>query len=391
MSFRELGEKLEQYFIELIAERRHHTSDTVMRGILFFLSGFYKRIVAIRYFLYRSRIYRNHAIGSLVISIGNLTCGGTGKTPVVEVFARTLTAKGRKVAILSRGYKSRDKRSFWTKLRQKFSSKQKLIPPRVVSDGKNLLLDSLRAGDEPYMLASNLRDVVVLVDKDRVKSGHYAVSEFQRDTLILDDGFQYLALRPHINIVLVDSTCPFNNHFMLPRGLLREPIRNIRRADYIFLTKSSGSPALRHLKAFLRKHNNRAEIIECRHHPKYLENVFKRDEKMPLDTLNGKRIAAISGIANPASFEAFLKNFGAEIAVSEHFADHHRFSAQELIDFVNASHDAGVEMILTTEKDAVRIPRLDHCRIPVMFLRVEIDILSGHESFDQCITRICFI
>lgn len=388
---RSIGEELEQFFLELINEKNHRWYDTTMRGILFFLSGFYKRIVGIRYFLYRTRFFRNHAIGSLVISIGNLTCGGTGKTPVVEVFARTLTAKGRKVAVLSRGYKSRDKRTFWEKLQQKFSSKQKLIPPRIVSDGKNLLLDSLRAGDEPYMLASNLKDVVVLVDKDRVKSGHYAVSEFQCDTLILDDGFQYLRLRPHINIVLVDSTNPFSTHFMLPRGLLREPIKNIKRADYIFLTKSNGSPALRHLKAFLRSHNRRAEIIECRHHPKYLENVFQRGDTLPLTALRGKRIAAISGIANPASFEDFLRELGAEIVVSRHFADHHRFSAQELIDFVNSAHDADVDMILTTEKDAVRIPRLDHCRVPMMFLRVEIDILSGHESFDQCITRICFI
>lgn len=390
MSMR-FGERLEQFFLELISERNHRPFDVTLRGILFFASGFYRRIMLLRQFLYDKRIFRNHAIGSLVISIGNLTCGGTGKTPVVEVFARTLNAKGRRVAVLSRGYKSRDKRSLWTKIRQKFSSKQKSIPPRVVSDGKQLLLDSLRAGDEPYMLASNLEGVVVLVDKDRVKSGHYAVSEYQCDTLILDDGFQYLSLRPHINIVLVDSTCPFSNHFMLPRGLMREPIRNIRRADYIFLTKSSGGTHLRHLKAFLRKHNNRAEIIECRHHPKYLENAFQRGDKIPLEALRGKKIAAIAGIANPLSFEAFLVQLGAEILCSKHFPDHHRFADEELIDFVNHAQSEGVEMILTTEKDAVRLPRLANCRVPMMFLRVEIDILSGHESFDQCITRICFI
>ncbi len=116
------------------------------------------------------------------------------------------------------------------------------IPPRIVSDGKNLLLNSKTAGDEPYMLASNLPDVAVLVDKDRVKSGLYAVEEYHTDTLILDDGFQYLNLKAHINILLVDSTFPFDNHHVLPRGLMREPISNISRADYIFLTKSNGSP-----------------------------------------------------------------------------------------------------------------------------------------------------
>ena len=181
-----------------------------------------------------------------VISVGNLAVGGTGKTPHTELLIRLLQPHAR-VAVLSRGYRSRD-RSLWSKLRKKFSSKKMEVPPRVVSDGKDLLLDSMTAGDEPFMLASNLKNVVVLVDKDRVKSGLYAIDEFGTDTLILDDGFQYLRLKAHINILLVDSTAPFDNHHVLPRGLLREPIKNIKRADYIFLTKSDGSPKLRHLK-----------------------------------------------------------------------------------------------------------------------------------------------
>ncbi len=391
MGSRAFGEILEQFFLGVISERRHTKLDIFLRGCLFFGSGFYRRIIELRHFLYDKRIIRNHAIGSLVISIGNLTCGGTGKTPIVEVFARTLNQNGRRVAILSRGYKSKDNRTFSDKIQQKFSSKQKLVPPRVVSDGQNMLLDSLRAGDEPFMLANNLPGVVVLVDKDRVKSGQYAIEEFKCDTLILDDGFQYLKLRPHVNIVLVDATCPFSNHFMLPRGLLREPIYNIKRADYIFLTKSDGKRPLRHLKTFLRKHNKNAEIIECRHHPKYLQDVFNAREQLPLNSLAGKRIAAISGIANPLSFEAFLKKLGAEIVVSHHFADHHRFSEQELLEFVNEAQNAKVDMILTTEKDAVRIPKLSTCHTPFVFLRVEIDILSGEESFQQCISRICFL
>ena len=390
MKLGELNEFLEQYFLEIIDERRHSRIDILIRGLLFAVSRVYRRAVQFRHWIYDKRIFRNKALGCLVVSIGNLTCGGTGKTPVVEVFAKTLSEKGRRVAVLSRGYRSKD-RPFWEKIKSRFSSKRYEVPPRIVSDGKNLLLNSANAGDEPYMLASNLKDVVVLVDKDRVKSGLYAISEFESDTLILDDGFQYLDLKPRLNIVLVDSTQPFHNHHVLPRGLLREPIKNIRRADYIFLTKSNGGRHLRHIKSFLRKHNRRAEIIECCHEPKYLEYVYTKGKRKELDYLNGKKIAALSGIANPQSFEEFLLRFDAEIVYKERFVDHHRYHQQEIIDFINRAKNAGAELILTTEKDAVRFPRLDRRDIPVLFMRVEIGIISGQENFDQCISRICFL
>lgn len=390
MTIREVGEHIEQYFIDLLREKRHNPLDMLIMGLLFLVSRVYRNMVQLRLWIYEKRVIRNRAIGCLVVSIGNLTCGGTGKTPVVEIFAKTLSRKGRKVAILSRGYRSRD-RSFLDKLRKKFSSKKMEVPPRVVSDGRDLLLNSMTAGDEPYMLASNLRDVCVLVDKDRVKSGLYAIEHFHTDTLILDDGFQYLNLKAHINILLVDATSPFDNHHVLPRGLLREPIKNVRRADYIFLTKSDGSPRLRHLKDFLRSHNRRAEIIECCHRPQYLEDVFDRGVRFPLSFLQGKKTASISAIANPASFNAFLLQNGADLVLKRHFADHHRYRQQEMIDFINEAKASGAELILTTEKDAVRMPRLDRRDLPILFLRIEIDILSGQESFDQCISRICFI
>lgn len=390
MTIREIGERCEQFFLEVIRESRHDLMGTFLKAVLFIASRFYRRAVQFRLWMYDNRVIRNRAIGCLVVSIGNITCGGTGKTPVVEVFARTLSQKGRRVAVLSRGYRSRD-RSIFTKLRKKFASKKMEVPPRVVSDGKNLLLDSVRAGDEPFMLASNLKNVVVLVDKDRVKSGLYAIEEFGTDTLILDDGFQYLNLKAHINILLVDATAPFDNHHVLPRGLLREPIRNIRRADYIFLTKSDGSDKLRHLKAFLRRQNHLAEIIECCHKPQYLEDVYQRGDRLPLEYLKGKKVASISAIANPASFNAFLSELGGDIVEEIHFADHHRYRQQEMIDFINQAKAAGAEIIMTTEKDAVRMPRLDRRDLPILFLRVQIDILSGQENFDQCISRICFI
>ena len=172
-------ENLEQFAIDVILERRHGVRAALLRALLYALSFIYERLVQLRLFLYRHRILREHTLGCLVISIGNLTVGGTGKTPIVEKFARALRAGGRRVAILSRGYKSvprRTKKKSWNPFARK-----KPEPPRIVSDGKTLLLDSLTAGDEPYMLANNLKDVVVLVDKDRVKSGLFAIKELKAE------------------------------------------------------------------------------------------------------------------------------------------------------------------------------------------------------------------
>ncbi|HBM15619.1 MAG TPA: tetraacyldisaccharide 4'-kinase [Lentisphaeria bacterium] len=388
-SYRNIIEKIERFMIDVINEKSYSTLGIFIRGILFWISRIYRNVVQFRLWAYEKGIIKRSSLGCLVVSIGNLTCGGTGKTPVVEVFAKTLSKKGRRVAILSRGYKSRD-RTIYEKFIALITSKENKIPPRIVSDGENLLLNPSAAGDEPYMLASNLKNVVVLVDKDRVKSGRYAIREFESDVLILDDGFQYLNLKPHVNIVLVDSTFPFHNHHVLPRGLLREPIKNLRRADYVFLTKSNGGNHIRHLKKFVVHHNRKAEIIECCHKPLYLERVFERGERMNLYELRKRNIAALCGIAAPESFEKFLTDFGANIVYKRSYADHHNYTQQEIIDFIVGAKKNKADMIVTTEKDAVRIPLFARRDIEFYFLRVEIDIISGLESFEQCISRICF-
>src|SRR5438094_4970130 len=191
-------ENLEQFGIDVVLERRHGFRAGILRGILYALSFIYERLVQLRLYLYRKRVFRERALGCLVISIGNLTVGGTGKTPIVEKFARALQAGGRRVAILTRGYKSVPRKRTWLSLLRRDSE-----PPRVVSDGQSLLLDSLIAGDEPYMLAHNLKDVIVLVDKNRVKSGRFAIDKWRVDTLLLDDGFQYLHLKHRLDMVLV--------------------------------------------------------------------------------------------------------------------------------------------------------------------------------------------
>jgi tetraacyldisaccharide 4'-kinase len=384
-------ERLENFLIQVIQQKDTHKIPNPWIRLLLWnlkqLSRLFESVVQFRLFLYRCGILRHHTLGCQVISVGNLTVGGTGKTPVVEVFARDLQRAGRKVAILSRGYKKREPR--WIeRVVDSILLRDQRRPPRIVSDGRTLLLDSDMSGDEPYMLANNLQDVAVLVDKDRVKSGRYAIEKLGCDTLILDDGFQYLALKHRVEIVLVDRRNPFGSGYLLPRGILREPIQNLRRADFIFITKCDGRDNSA-LKEQIRALNPRAEISECTHRAQYVQNVIT-GERHPLEFLRGLDVTALSGIAAPEGFEQELERHGATLINRERFEDHHRYAQQEILDIINHSREMRVDAILTTEKDSVRFPKIDRCDVPIYFLRVEIQLLSGAEDFNACIARICF-
>ena len=384
--FRRWLEDFEQFAIDVILERRYGRRALLLRGFLYGLSWLFRGIVQSRLWLYRERYFRETSPGCLVISIGNLTVGGTGKTPVVEKFARTLQDNGRRVAILSRGYKSK-KPPLLRRLQRKWLGMER-SKPRIVHDGKKLLLDSRFAGDEPFMLAKSLKDVIVLVDKDRVRAALHAVEAMKCDTLILDDGMQYLPLKHRLEICLIDRQAPFGNEYLLPRGTLREPPANLRRASYIFITKSGGFDN-RILVDRIRSYNRTAEIIECQHEPLYLQNMAT-GEQVPLSWLQGKYVGALSGIARPESFEEKLTALGVNLELTKRFADHHRFEAQELSDFINRCVRRDLDCIVTTEKDSVRFPNpLPVLEIPVLFLRVEIQILTGHESWQSLVDRIC--
>ena len=380
-------EAFETFVLEVILEERRGKAADLVRLILLVLSKVFLLIVKLRRFLYNVRILRDSTLGVQVIAIGNITVGGTGKTPVVEKFARELQNQGRTVAILSRGYRSKPP-PLSKRLLDRILLRSDTTPPRVVSDGKSLLLDSETAGDEPYMLASNLKDVVVLVDKDRVKSGRYAIEKFGCDTLLLDDGFQYWKLAGRRrDIVLIDCQAPFGNEYLLPRGTLREPGSHLARASTIFITKSDGNTA--RLRARIAKHNSTAGIIECVHQPLYFEDVFT-GERHDLDLLKGKKVAALSGIAQPESFENSLLKLGADLVYSKRFADHHRFTQQEILNAVNRGKKRQAQIILTTQKDAVRFPKIDRRDLPFYFMRVESKIVTGAKDFNDCVRQICF-
>ena len=329
--------------------------------------------------MFRYRLFRKVILGCPVISVGNITVGGTGKTPVVETLARSLAKGGRKVAILSRGYKRKTK----------MLSKEIFTGTRVVSNGKIIYLDSNDAGDEPYMLARNLDGVAVLVDKNRVRSGTYAIEKLGADVLLLDDGFQYLPIQKTHEILLVDCTNPFGYQHLLPRGLLREPLSQIARANYVFLTKSEKVESTQPIRDQIKAVSPNAEILECVHDPKYLVDL-RTEGRVSLEFLKSKSICALSAIAVPEGFEDTLIRLGAQIDLSFRFRDHHRFTRKELKDVVAKAKSKGIQTVVTTEKDAVRIPSMNVEGIQVLYLRVEIKLVKGASDFIDFVHNICY-
>ncbi len=378
--------ELEQWGADVIFGRARGFRASMMRLLMLSLSWLYRGVVRLRLALFRSGWKERHHLGVQVVAVGNITVGGTGKTPVVELLARSLRERGRRVAVLSRGYKSHRlaRPQNWR------GADGAAVPPeqmpKVVSTGSRVLLGSKYAGDEPYMLARNLDGVAVVVDRDRVKGGRFAIRQLGADTLILDDGMQYLRLAHSMDVVLVDAGEPFGTGSLLPRGTLREPPANLRRASFILITKSDGR-SNEALVSRLRRHNPTAGIVECTHGPIHLENPFS-GEIQPLEMLRDRWVAALSGIAVPENFENLLTRLGARVEVRRRFPDHHRFNRRDIELFIQRCIERDMEMIITTEKDAVRLPRPRQLDIPVFFLRIEVSILKGGEVWQEMLERL---
>jgi tetraacyldisaccharide 4'-kinase len=190
-----------------------------------------------------------------------------------------------------------------------------------------------------------------------------------------------------VEVVLVDSTNPFGNGNLLPRGILRESARNLKRADIIFMTKCRGD--VEDVKREIRKYNTTAEIVQCNHSPRVLKDVWSREE-FPLSWLEGKTLCTLSGIASPKGFENSLRHLGAKVVWCERYADHHRYDSSEVLYALNRTADMGADALVTTEKDAVRFPRFETSPVRCLYLRIAIEILDGEENFTQIINRICF-
>ncbi|MDR1665820.1 MAG: tetraacyldisaccharide 4'-kinase [Puniceicoccales bacterium] len=382
-------EDFERFLTDVIYNRRKGKKILFWGGILFLLSQIFRMVVKGRLAAYRRCWMSSHHLGCRVVVVGNLTVGGTGKTPVVEKIARALDEQGRRVAILSRGYKSRSES--WRKRLWRWLTHAEPPPPKVVSDGTHIYLNSEEAGDEPYLLARNLKNVSVLVDKDRVKAGNYAVRRLGADILVLDDGFQYLQLKASHYLTLVDATNPFGNGCLLPRGILREPLEHLGRSSYIFLTKADvvDRDSLENLKQQIRCYHPLVEFIECRHTPLYLQDVFDENRKMTFEDLRNLQVATLSGIAMPEGFENFLLGHGVVMVYRERHADHYRFTAADLHQFYRRSEQSRAQGLVTTEKDAVRISSsFPRPSLPFYFLRMEIQITGGLDLFHKVISEL---
>ncbi len=369
--------KLKQIVTNIWTDDRQSDFSNPLCSFLYTCSLIYGGIVRLRNVLYDSGVIETKRLPCPVVSVGNLTVGGTGKTPMVIMLATLLKDKGYRPAVLSRGYGG-----------------EKSGKIDVVSDGECILLGPDEAGDEPVLIAASTHQVPVLTGADRFTSGQYAVDYLKADVLLLDDAFQHRRLHRDLNILLLDAARPFGNGSILPRGPLREPRSALNRADMVVLTRmdeKNQSP----LESDLEREFPGMPVFKAVHRPAGLckirfPSLGGRDERegeiiLSPDFLKNKRVFAFAGIAQPDSFKKMIESLGAEIAAFRAFPDHHRYSATDMDDILRASRESGAEIILTTEKDGVKLPELKEPLPDLYMLRIEMDILSDQEKMADLI------
>jgi tetraacyldisaccharide 4'-kinase len=340
---------MRKFLYNLATDKYSNFFAKFLQFFLFILSLVYGLIIMILRFIYQ--IKPKHP-GCKVISVGNITLGGTGKTVLVEYLTKYLLQQGRKVAILTRGY------------------------------GKKGIRKEHMA-DEPQMLQKNLKDVPVIIDADRIRGAVKAVADFKVDTVILDDGFQQWRIKKDIDIVMVDATDPFGNQQMVPRGILREPLSALKRADIFMLAKTNLNPNVEDIEEFLETLNPQALIAESAHYPVGLYLLGEPEKTFGLDMLRAKTVALFSGIADPDSFEDLIESLGANIGLSFKFPDHHNYSEEELEDIIQESRGKNIHTIITTEKDAARLYelRVTSYELRILILRIELKITKNEQGF----------
>jgi len=335
---------------------------------LYSVSILYSGVVNLRNRSYDSGLFAVKKLDCRVISVGNITVGGTGKTPMVIMLANLLKEKGYRPTILSRGYGGKGKNRV-----------------NIVSDGKNLLMNPEKAGDEPVLIAKSVRNVPVITGKNRYLTGKYAIEHFGTDVLILDDAFQHRSLFRDIDMVLLDNQKPFGNGFTIPRGELREPVNALGRADIIVKTgdrrQETGDGRQR---PGIRGQGPGAHIFEAYRRPVALLRVEAGDV-YPLDHLRGKKVFAFAGIARPDSFKKTIGSVGGEVVAFLSFADHHVYTQGDLIKIKKAASQSSAEVILTTEKDGIKLIGFPDFLRDTYSLKIEMEISSSREEFEDTI------
>jgi tetraacyldisaccharide 4'-kinase len=327
------------------------------------LSLLYRFVVFLRRLLFDRGFFKQHKTAVAVISVGNLTVGGTGKTPMVIMLAQRLQAKGFRPAVLSRGYGSKA-----------------TSPVNIVSDGERILMDGAEAGDEPVLVARSAKGVPVLTGAERIVTAAAAVERLRADVLILDDGFQHRQIARNIDIVLLDSATPFGNGFLFPAGPLREPLSALKRADIIIATGIYDDVATH--RPMMLPDGVHAPVFKCYYQPRNLLHGA-RETAFPPELVKGKKICAFAGIGNPMAFEKTLAALGADVAVFIPFPDHHRYTEQDVGLIDEQARQCRAEMIVTTEKDKVKLERFDVFLSGIYALRIEMEFLSAREDFER--------
>lgn len=333
---------MKNYLYNLATDKSVGLIPATLRLFLFIISLIYGLAVRILIPFFRFCLYY---ASCRVVSVGNITLGGTGKTSLVEFIARQLKKEGQRIAIISRGYKKR------------------------ITSCENM-------GDEPYMLSKKLEDIPVIVDADRVRGIKKALKDYSVDTVILDDAFQQWGIKKDLEIVAIDATNPFGNFNMIPRGILREPLSSLKRADIFIITKTNLMADTQHIKNNLARFNPSALIFESRHLPLAFYDIERPSDLFSIESLKGKSVTLFSGIGDPGSFEKLISNIGIKIGLSFRFADHHHYSDKDLDKIIQDSKEKNIDTIITTEKDAARMDKLqiNTYGLKLLTLRIELTI-----------------
>jgi len=331
---------------------------TIVGAFLRVLSAPYGLAVLLRRILYTARFLPRKKLTQRVISVGNVTLGGTGKTPAVMNIASVLLNHQKRPVVITRGYGRKNESD--------------LV---VVSDGKDVLVDAASGGDEPVLIGSRLSGVPVVACSDRYRAARFALPQFNADTVILDDGFQHVRLRRDLDIVLVDAADPFGSGKLFPAGILREPLTALQRAQVVLITGADRSSDLEALKRQISRFT-KARIFTSRPVPTGLVEIMT-GETRELSALRGTAALAFAGIARPQAFVDLLQSLGAEIRTALSYADHYAYKKPDLAYIFQRAADVKASMIITTEKDAVRLRTLKPEGI--WGLRIELKVVENEE------------
>jgi tetraacyldisaccharide 4'-kinase len=334
------------------------------------LGGLYGAAMKARRALYRAGRLPIYELGVPVISVGNLTTGGTGKTPLVEWIAGELSRSGRRVCILTRGYGRRSPRA-----------------RVIVSNGSEVLADATHAGDEPLLLAERLRGLAaVICDPDRVSAGLWAIRNFHSEVLVLDDGFQHLRVARNLNILTIDATNPWGNGKILPAGILREPRAEVKRADCIVVTRADQPNSTAELLREIREQNSDSKIFSSRMKLIGLRPIQSAGEQtfIPDEEIKASNVTAFCGVGNPESFFSMLRREGYQLKHTQVFRDHQPYAQRDINRIVRESLGSDAKILLTTAKDEVKLRSLKF-ELPCYAVHIALAI-ENEDGFRALIT-----